>query len=79
MDFSTPPEIAHLLQRIDSFIDSELVPLQEANPELFDHRREFSRTDVQRGGVPTERWHELLRRARRLAIDAGLYRYPFPR
>jgi len=68
-----------MLRRIDALIDAELLPLQESNPDLFDHRREFSRTDVQRGGVPTERWHELLRRARRLAIDAGLYRFPFPR
>ncbi|MGH2874903.1 MAG: acyl-CoA dehydrogenase family protein [Solirubrobacteraceae bacterium] len=79
MDFSIPSDLTALLERIDAFIDAELLPLQEANPELFDHRREFARTDTERGGVPTERWHELLRRVRRLAIDAGFYRYPFPR
>ena len=79
MDFSTPPGISDLLRRIDAFIDAELLPLQEANPDLFDHRREFARTDTERGGVPTQRWHELLSHVRRLAIDAGLYRYPFPR
>src|SRR6185437_6750076 len=58
--------------------DRELVPIQDANPDLFDHRREFTRTDVERGGIPTERWRGVLAQARRLAIDAGLYQYPFP-
>ncbi len=78
MDWSIPPDVTALLAEIDDFIDRELVPLQQANPDLFDHRREFARTDVDRGGVPTERWHDLLRRARRLSIDAGFYKFPFP-
>ncbi|HZE04590.1 MAG TPA: acyl-CoA dehydrogenase family protein [Solirubrobacteraceae bacterium] len=78
MDFSIPADVTELLGSIDAFIERELVPIQEANPDLFDHRREFTRTDVERGGVPTERWHEVLRRARRLAVEAGLYQYPFP-
>ena len=49
-----------------------------STPDLFDHRREFARTDVGRGGIPTQRWRDTLDRARRLAIDAGLYQYPFP-
>jgi alkylation response protein AidB-like acyl-CoA dehydrogenase len=79
VDWSIPADITVLLQTIDDFIDRELVPLQQANPDLFDHRREFTRTDVERGGIPTRRWHELLDRARRLSIEAGLYQYPFPR
>ncbi|HET8979066.1 MAG TPA: acyl-CoA dehydrogenase family protein [Solirubrobacteraceae bacterium] len=78
MDFSIPADVTELLAAIDAFIERELVPIQEANPELFDHRREFTRTDLERGGVPTERWHEILRRARQLAVDAGFYAYPFP-
>src|SRR5579875_1659025 len=78
MDFTVPADLTQLLERLDAFIEAEIVPLQEANPELFDHRREFARTDVERGGIPTERWRELLARARRLAIDAGFYRFPFP-
>jgi alkylation response protein AidB-like acyl-CoA dehydrogenase len=78
LDLSIPADVTALLQTIDAFIDRELVPIQDANPDLFDHRREFARTDVQRGGIPTERWREVLARARRLAIDAGLYQYPFP-
>ncbi len=78
MDWSIPADVTALLSSIDEFIERELVPLQRANPEYFDHRREFTRTDVQRDGVPSERWHELLARARRLSIDAGFYKYPFP-
>ena len=78
MDLSIPADITALLASLDAFIERELVPIQEANPEFFDHRREFTRTDVDGGGVPTARWHELLREARRLSIDAGFYRYPFP-
>ena len=78
MDLTIPADVIKLLAAIDEFIDRELAPIQDANPEFFDHRREFTRTDVDRGGAPTARWHELLAQARRLAIDAGFYRYPFP-
>ncbi len=78
MDLSIPADVTEMLESIDAFIDRELVPIQEANPDLFDHRREFARTDVERGGIPTRRWRDLLARARRLAIDAGFYQYPFP-
>jgi alkylation response protein AidB-like acyl-CoA dehydrogenase len=78
VDWSIPADVIELLGSIDEFIERELEPLQRANPDLFDHRREFTRTDTERGGIPTERWRELLAQARRLAIDAGLYKYPFP-
>ena len=78
MDLSIPADVTELLAAIDAFIERELVPLQEANPDLFDHRREFTRTDVERGGIPTARWRDMLAQARRRAIDAGLYQYPFP-
>src|SRR4051794_41919780 len=79
MEWSTIPEdVQQLLVDIDEFIEREIKPLEEANPELFDHRREFTRTDVERGGIPTERWRELLAEARRRAIAAGLYKLPFP-
>ncbi|MCW3048445.1 MAG: putative acyl-CoA dehydrogenase [Solirubrobacterales bacterium] len=73
-----PDDVATLLADIDAFIDRELKPLEEANPELFDHRREFTRTDVERGGIPTERWRAMLHEARCLSIEAGFYKYPFP-
>jgi alkylation response protein AidB-like acyl-CoA dehydrogenase len=78
LDWSIPADVTELLGSIDEFIDRELEPLQQVNPELFDYRREFSRTDVERGGIPTERWRELLAEARRLSIEAGFYKYPFP-
>ena len=52
MDFSMPGDIEALLLRVDAFIDAEIKPLQDANADLFDHTREFSRTDVERGGIP---------------------------
>jgi alkylation response protein AidB-like acyl-CoA dehydrogenase len=75
---STPKDVEQLIADIDAFIDSELKPLERANPELFDHRREFTRTDVERDGIPTERWREMLAEARRRSIAAGFYKYPFP-
>jgi acyl-CoA dehydrogenase len=78
VEWSIPDDVTELLGSIDEFIDRELAPIEAANPEFFDHRREFSRTDLARGGIPAERWRELLTRARRLSIDAGFYKYPFP-
>jgi acyl-CoA dehydrogenase len=79
MEWSTIPEdVLQLLVDIDEFIEREIKPLEEENPELFDHRREFTRTDVERGGIPTERWRELLAEARRRSIAAGFYKLPFP-
>src|SRR3954447_21278717 len=78
MDWSIPQDVQQLLVDIDAFIESKIKPLEEANPELFDHRREFTRTDVERGGIPTERWREMLGEARRRALAAGFYKYPFP-
>ena len=78
LDWSIPPDVTELLAALDEFIERQLEPLQQANPELFDHRREFTRTDVERGGVPTVRWREMLAHARRLSIEAGFYKYPFP-
>jgi acyl-CoA dehydrogenase len=78
VDWSIPADVTELLGSIDEFIERELEPLQRAHPDLFDHRREFTRTDTERGGIPTERWRALLAQARRLSIDAGFYKYPFP-
>jgi alkylation response protein AidB-like acyl-CoA dehydrogenase len=78
MEWSIPEDLRRLLTEMDEFIERELVPLEQSNPELFDHRREFTRTDLERGGIPTARWRELLAEARRRSIDAGFYKYPFP-
>jgi len=78
MDFDIPADITELLQRLDKFIDEVIKPLeqQDDNIRFFDHRREDARTDWERGGLPNEEWEQLLFKAKRLADDAGFYRYP---
>ena len=71
-------DIASLLERIDTFIADELAPLQFEHPEYFDHRREFARTDLERGGAPVREWDELLVEMMRRADAAGLYRFALP-
>ncbi len=73
-----PRNISALLAQIDTFIERELVPLQEAHPEYFDHRREFARTDLERDGIPRREWEELLLEMTRRADAAGLYRFALP-
>jgi len=80
MDFDIPADIAAFLDEIDRFIEDRIEPLQarDDNIRFFDHRREHARTDWDRGGLPREDWEDLLRQARDLAIEAGIYSYPFP-
>jgi alkylation response protein AidB-like acyl-CoA dehydrogenase len=81
MDFEIPQDIKALLDRLDAFIEDTIKPLeqQDDNIRYFDHRREDARTDWERGGLPNEEWEQLLYRVKRLADEAGFYRYPFPR
>jgi alkylation response protein AidB-like acyl-CoA dehydrogenase len=79
MDFTPPPEIAHLLRDLDEFIAREIRPLEEANPQYFDHRREFARTDLEAGGAPVREWEDLLGEMQRRADGAGFLRYALPR
>jgi acyl-CoA dehydrogenase len=81
MDFDIPEDIAALLTRLDDFIEEVIKPLeqQDDNIRFFDHRREDARTDWERNGLPNEEWEQLLYKAKRLADDAGFYRYPIPK
>ena len=81
MDFDIPDDLAAYLVELDDFIEREIKPLEQAddNIRFFDHRREDARTDWDRGGLPNEKWEQLLGQARRLADKAGHYRYPFPK
>jgi acyl-CoA dehydrogenase len=79
MDWSIPEDVTSFIADLDEFIDTKIKPIEEANPEYFDHRREFSRTDLERGGIPTRRWREIMLEARKLADAAGFYRYPLPK
>jgi acyl-CoA dehydrogenase len=80
MDFEIPVELQKYLDELDEFIEREIKPLEEVddNIRFFDHRREWARTDWDRGGLPATEWEDLLREARRRADAAGHYRYPFP-
>lgn len=79
MDFTIPQEIRALLDEIDAFIEREIKPLEREHLQFFDHRREWARTDWERGGLPRPEWEELLAEMRRRADAAGFYRYALPR
>jgi alkylation response protein AidB-like acyl-CoA dehydrogenase len=71
-------DVSALLAQIDAFIERELVPLERQHPEFFDHRREFARTDLERGGAPAHEWEQLLIEMMHRADAAGLYRFALP-
>ncbi|KAK7514935.1 acyl-CoA dehydrogenase/oxidase [Phyllosticta citriasiana] len=75
-----PPHLPIFLHDLDTFISSTITPLQNAsnNPRFFDHRREPSRTDFTRNGLPNPEWESLLAHAVRLADAAGFWRYSLP-
>src|SRR5215510_6425194 len=81
VDFALPPELAAYLDELDDFIEKVVKPIEQRddNIRFFDHRREDARTDWDRGGLPNDEWEELLGEVRRLADEAGHYRYAFPK
>jgi alkylation response protein AidB-like acyl-CoA dehydrogenase len=80
MDFDIPEDIQRVLHDLDDFIEAEIKPLeqQDDNIRFFDHRREYARTDYERGGVPRREWEELLAEMRRRADAVGFLRYGIP-
>jgi alkylation response protein AidB-like acyl-CoA dehydrogenase len=72
-----PVEIVELLEEVDAFIAAEVRPLEEAddNARFFDHRREYARTDFERGGQPSAEWEALLEQMVERADRAGLWRF----
>ena len=78
VDFTLPDHLPGLLADIDAFIEAEIAPLQAEHMQYFDHRREFARTDVERGGIPRREWEDLLAEMRRRADAAGWLRYGLP-
>jgi alkylation response protein AidB-like acyl-CoA dehydrogenase len=80
MSEELPQEIAALIEEVDAFIESEVRPLEAEgdNARFFDHRREQSRTDFERGGIPSREWEELLEEMVARADRAGLWRYALP-
>ena len=55
MDFALPEHLPGLLAEMDAFIEAEIKPLERENMQYFDRRREFARTDLDNGGIPTPR------------------------
>src|SRR3954454_11056779 len=80
MDFAIPDDIKQPVGEVDELMEGEIKPLQEENDNnrFFDQRREFARTDVENGGVPSKAWEELLREMRRRADAAGFLRFALP-
>jgi alkylation response protein AidB-like acyl-CoA dehydrogenase len=80
MTFTLPPDLVAYLEEIDNFIITKIAPLQASddNERFFDHRREHARTNWDNQGLPREDWEELLVQARRLADEAGFYRFCLP-
>jgi acyl-CoA dehydrogenase len=81
MDFNLPPELIDYLARLDAFITAKIKPLQaqDDNERFFDHRREWARTDFDNGGLPRPEWEALLEQAKKLADEAGFFRFSLPK
>ncbi len=81
MNFDIPQDISDYLVEVDDFIERVIKPLEnrDDNIRFFDHRREDARTDWERGGLPNAAWEALLDEAKRLADEAGHYRYALPK
>src|SRR6056300_2111835 len=81
MNFDIPEDIAEFLDELDAFIASHIKPLEAENDNIrfFDHRREDAHTDWDRQGLPNEEWEALLAEAKRRAIEANIFSYPFPK
>ena len=81
MDFDLPPELVAYLAELDAFIEKEIKPLERENDNIkyFDHRREYERTDWEKGGLPKKEWEALLGEARKRADKAGHLRFSWPK
>ena len=81
MDFDIPGDITAYLAEVDTFIDEVIKPLEnkDDNIRFFDHRREDARTDWEREGLPNHEWEALIEESKRLADEAGFYRYALPK
>jgi alkylation response protein AidB-like acyl-CoA dehydrogenase len=78
MDLELPAHLPVLLADLDRFIEAEIKPLEDANIQFFDKRRENARTNWDEDGTPTKEWEDLLAEMRRRADAAGFLRYGLP-
>ena len=81
MLFDIPADITAYLADLDAFIAREIKPIEnrDDNIRFFDHRREHARTDWDNQGLPREDWWALLATMRRVADQAGHYRFAIPK
>ena len=81
MTTDLPNGLRAVIEEIDAFIEREIRPLETEgdNARFFDHRREYSRTDFERDGIPSAEWEALLEEMVRRADRAGLWRYGLPK
>ena len=81
MDFAPPADLVAYLAELDEFIEAEIKPLEQSqdNIRFFDHRREWARTDFDKGGLPRPEWEQLLVAAKRKADAAGHWRFSAPK
>ncbi|EEH41504.1 acyl-CoA dehydrogenase [Paracoccidioides lutzii Pb01] len=81
MNFDLPSDLVSHISSLDKFIQNTILPLQHAgdNNRFFDYRREHARTDWDNGGLPRREWEDMLVQARKLADQAGFYRFPLPK
>lgn len=79
MDFTLPQVITDKLAELDAFIEGEIKPLEAANMQFFDHRREYARTNWEDDGRPSDAWRALIEEMERRADAAGHLRYCLPR
>ena len=81
MDFTIPQALEDYYQELEKFIVEQIIPLeqQDDNIRFFDHRREYARTDFDKGGLPRQEWEALLIEAKRRADKAGHWRFTAPK
>jgi len=81
MDYNLPNALTDYLDELDRFIEDEIKPLEQAddNIRFFDHRREYARTDFEKGGLPRKEWEALLKQAQVIADKAGHWRFSAPK
>ena len=72
MDFAIPQALEEYYAELETFIETVIEPMvaKDDNQRFFDHRREDARTDWERGGLPAQKWEELLGKARKAADEA---------
>src|ERR1700736_2013773 len=80
LDFALPAALVAYLAELDQFIAREIKPIEAAddNIRFFDHRREWARTDFDKGGVPRQEWEARVARVKRTCGAAGHLRFAIP-